>query len=165
MCNKRLDNVQFLLDHISFASGVDHSLVDLTGDSGMTVAEWDQIFEREFQEAFGYYIRQAGHPDDEEIRKLVGESFDSATGDRLLRARMFLAIMSGSDLVPIEKEWSIKVSFGSFVPTPSLAYFAPQVAFQHKGTRCPDPPPERGALGPIPAAVRDCPFSVPDLQC
>ncbi|TFK84577.1 hypothetical protein K466DRAFT_567140 [Polyporus arcularius HHB13444] len=135
MCNKRLDNVQFLLDHIRFATGVDHSLVDLTGDSGMTVAEWDQIFEREFQEAFGYYIRQAGHPDDNEIRKLVGESFDSATGDRLLRARMFLAIMSGSDLVPIEKEWSIKV------------------AFQHKGTRCPDPPPERGALGPIPAAI------------
>ncbi|KAI0710335.1 hypothetical protein C8T65DRAFT_695615 [Cerioporus squamosus] len=145
MCNKRLDNVQVLLDHIDFASGVDHSQVDLTGEevggtdsipaqgaegSGMSIAEWDQTFENEFQVAFVYYMKQAGHPDNDGIRKLVGETFDSDAGDPLLRARMFLTIMSGSDLVPVEKEWTVK------------------------GDRCPKTAEAPGNVGPIPAATQ-----------
>ncbi|TFK87733.1 hypothetical protein K466DRAFT_599244 [Polyporus arcularius HHB13444] len=136
MFNKRLDSVQVLLDHIDFASGVDQALVDLTSGGGIAEAEWDRTFESEFELALAFYMQQAGHPDDDGIRKLVGDGFDSAAHDPLLRARMFLTIMSGSDLLPAESEWKIKI------------------AFRHIRQPRPNPPSPSGAGGPIPAARR-----------
>ncbi|TFK79487.1 hypothetical protein K466DRAFT_609252 [Polyporus arcularius HHB13444] len=136
MYNKRLESGDLLLRHMHYESGVDESAVDLTvTEGGLTLAEWDQTFEAEFKVAFAYYMQQPGHPDDDGIRALVGSSFDAGAGDRGLRPRMFLTIMSGSDLVPPEDDWQI------------------QITFRHKGTRCPDPPPPPGALGPVPAAI------------
>ncbi len=134
MCNQRLEKIETLLSHMEFASGVDRSKVDLTAVSSdeesteqgfngsghsvsMSIADWDSTFEAEFELALTHYIQQPGHPDDNGVRGLVGSRYESEADDRLLRARLFLAFMTGSDLVPIEDTWNIKVSMSFSLST------------------------------------------------
>ena len=128
MCNQRLDNVGILLAHIDYDSTVDSDQVDLTTlpteEASTTVglgeqqspaarlpdAMWDVMFEHDFQLALRHYLVQRGHPDTEVIRAMVGADFERDRNDEFLRSRLFLRMMSGSDLIPTERDWVIKVS-------------------------------------------------------
>ncbi|KAI0684305.1 hypothetical protein C8T65DRAFT_748773 [Cerioporus squamosus] len=149
MCNQRLDSVDELLAHIEPQSGVDHSKIDLTflggsddgpsdngerpgGTLGLADNIWDSTYEADFEIAFHYYIWQPGHPDTPIIREMVGDEWEQHASDELLRARLFLTMMSGSDLMPVEPHWQIKM------------------VFVHTGVR----DPEGGrAVNPIPAPI------------
>ncbi|RDX44741.1 hypothetical protein OH76DRAFT_1421217 [Lentinus brumalis] len=152
MCNQRLEDVGLLFARIDWESGVDEDNVDLTmlpsaeemAASSDTMdgaapellpdCVWDSIHEYDFELAFRHYMVQRGHPDSPIIREMVGQSFEEQAGDPLLRARLFLTMMSGSDLVPQDEHWSIKMKF------------------EHKGDRYPPPVPE-GEVAPTPAAI------------
>ncbi len=124
MCNQRLDSVDELLAHIVINSGVNHHDVDLTflssddendrGGKGkkreLPDAVWDTMNETDFDLAFRHYLSEPGHPDVPVIQEMVGEeAFVRDAADPLLRARLFLAFLSGSDLKPIDPNWNIKV--------------------------------------------------------
>ncbi len=137
MCNQRLDDVAVLLAHIDWESGVDDDTIDLTmlpSEDTVTSAEgtrpetfpdsvWDTTNECDFELAFRHYIVQRGHPDSPIIREMVGDTFEQSADDPLLRARLFLMMLTGSDLVPQDPNWSIMVSIvpGSCTPTESYS--------------------------------------------
>ncbi len=127
MCNQRLDKVDDLLALLKPESGVDHSQVDLTfmsssddgqseaghpkpGTLGLADSVWDTTYEADFMLALEHYLRQRGHPDTRVIKEMVGDEWQEQAGNALLRARLFLTMMSGSDLKPIEAHLKIKVS-------------------------------------------------------
>ncbi len=139
MCNQRLDKVDDLLALLKPESGVDHSQVDLTflsssddgtsepdrqkpGTLGLADSVWDTTYEADFMLALEHYIRQPGHPDTGIIKEMVGDEWQEQAGNALLRARLFLTMMSGSDLKPIESHLKIKVSFLSGCTLSSLSF-------------------------------------------
>ncbi|RDX52123.1 hypothetical protein OH76DRAFT_1416737 [Lentinus brumalis] len=122
MCNQRLDSVDLLLAHLDFCPaadddgmGFEDDVVEVSGKATAGVLStlpdsvWDRYFESEFEVALRYYLSQSGHPDVPIIRTMAGNRFDTEAGDPLLRARLFLTLMSGSKLVPIEPAWKIKI--------------------------------------------------------
>ncbi|PIL31783.1 hypothetical protein GSI_06487 [Ganoderma sinense ZZ0214-1] len=112
MYNRRLENVDVLLQHIEFRSSLNAETVatEMQYSDGDQVSEacWDIHYEHLVEEKFKRYLRGSGHPDHWFIRSMVSEDeFNAARNDSLLRARSFLQLMTGSDLVPSGNEWKI----------------------------------------------------------
>jgi hypothetical protein len=58
------------------------------------------------------YLRGTGHPQHAMITNDVvsHQEQEEAAGDRTFRAEQFLAVATGSELLPLEEEWVIEVS-------------------------------------------------------
>jgi hypothetical protein len=56
-----------------------------------------------------HYLAEPGHPSDPHgvFRALIED--DSDANDPLLRAKLFLSVLTGSALLPIQPTWKIKV--------------------------------------------------------
>ncbi|KAI0684623.1 hypothetical protein C8T65DRAFT_681618 [Cerioporus squamosus] len=111
--NQRLEDVQTILDRLEFRSNLDRDRIaeeEEASSSGLlSRGARDLIFETEFAQRIEFYLKGVGHPDHPEVRRLVGEErFQSEAEDPLLRARLFLHTMTGSDLVPIDPNMKIK---------------------------------------------------------
>ncbi|TFK82464.1 hypothetical protein K466DRAFT_603651 [Polyporus arcularius HHB13444] len=114
MCSVRLDDVSLLIRHIEFKSALDLRAAEQQSAHSeiMPNVTWDVIFEDAFKERLTAYLKGRGHPDHPDVREVVGqEVFLRDQGDPLLRARLFLQMMSGSDLVPPEGDWKLKIFF------------------------------------------------------
>ncbi|TFK77715.1 hypothetical protein K466DRAFT_571306, partial [Polyporus arcularius HHB13444] len=75
----------------------------------MPDVSWDIIFEDAFRERLKAYLKGRGHPDHPDVHELIPEEiFMRDRDDPLLRARLFLQMMSGCDLVPPEGDWNLK---------------------------------------------------------
>ena len=113
MYNHRLENVETLISRIEYRSGVANpAAVDEESRVKNIVSNdaWDLIYEFGFQKALTAYLRGHGHPDHRFIRDIVDDAqFEADRHDELLRARLFLHLMSGSDLTPATDNWKIKV--------------------------------------------------------
>lgn len=112
MCSVRLSSVAVLLSNISFRSAL--NVVALEAESSqsevMSDQMWDALYEDSFQQKLSRYLKGTGHPDHPDVRQVVGEVvFERDRHDPLLRARLFLQMMSGSDLLPPGDDWQLKV--------------------------------------------------------
>ena len=105
--------IKALLDH----SPLDVAAVnDAAGYADhMTTDSWDVYYQRLFRDYLEEYLRGSGHPDHPDVIAAVGEEeFRARVGDPLLRARLFLHMMSGSDLVPVKPDWKLEVGLESW---------------------------------------------------
>ncbi|KAI0712965.1 hypothetical protein C8T65DRAFT_695159 [Cerioporus squamosus] len=113
MCSVRLDDVSLLIRHLKIKSSLDRGAIEKqsANSEDMLNATWDVHFEDLFAERLKVYLWGRGHPDHPDVRDVVGEDvFLSDKEDALLRARLFLQMMSGSDLVPPEGDWQLKIN-------------------------------------------------------
>ena len=70
----------------------------------------DVTYEKEFEDRMRFYLSQPGHPEEPEIQLMVGESrYTREKNDVLVRARLLLTMMTGSDLVPVDPTFRLKV--------------------------------------------------------
>ncbi|KAI0706371.1 hypothetical protein C8Q76DRAFT_748384 [Earliella scabrosa] len=114
MCNHRLDDPEVLVTHLEFRSALDAKKIasECERSVDMPLAAWDFFFEEEFVSRLLRYLRGRGHPDHPDVRAVVGEErFLRDRDDPLLRARLFLHMMSGSDLIPNGSSWKLKLFF------------------------------------------------------
>ncbi len=114
MFHRRLEDVEVLLQHLEFRSTLDPHTVEsearYSDSEQVNDACWDIHYEHLLEEKFKRYLRGSGHPDHWFIRSMVSsDEFDAASQDLLLRARSFLQLMTGSDLVPSGNHWKIVV--------------------------------------------------------
>ena len=64
---------------------------------------WDLVYQSYFHERLEEYLNGVGHPDHPDVRAVVGEArFLADANDPLLRTRLFLQMMTGSDLLPMD---------------------------------------------------------------
>ena len=83
---------------------------------------WDLIYEQAFDIRLRAYLSGVGHPNHPNVIAAIGsERFEREAEDPLLRARLFVKMMSGSDLVPLDPSWSIQVRFADIPPHPPQA--------------------------------------------
>ncbi|TFK84582.1 hypothetical protein K466DRAFT_601885 [Polyporus arcularius HHB13444] len=113
-----------LLEHIQFCSAlpdVVHFLPTPQVESPhMSQDSCDLMFESRALQAFRTYLLGSGHPDDPDIRAMLGRDlFARDVGDRMLRPRLFIGCLCGTDSVPDEQNWPKRI----------------QVSFLHKGHR------------------------------
>ncbi|TFK82278.1 hypothetical protein K466DRAFT_603805 [Polyporus arcularius HHB13444] len=114
MCSVRLNDISLLIRHIEFKSALDRRAAEQQSahSEDMPDSSWDVIFEDAFKERVKAYLKGRGHPDHPDVRVVVGEDvFVRDRDDPLLRARLFLQMMSGSDLVPPNGDWKLKIYF------------------------------------------------------
>ncbi|TFK81813.1 hypothetical protein K466DRAFT_604199 [Polyporus arcularius HHB13444] len=140
LCNARLESVQELLRKIKPRSTLDRAAIarEAAHSETMTTGSWDAYFEDVFEARLARYLTGLGHPNHPDVREVIGDDmFARDSGDPLLRARLFLHMMTGSDLVPDDKEWLLKIFF------------------VHRGRRDP-PPPNQEAPIPHPIEVHSC---------
>ncbi|RDX47053.1 hypothetical protein OH76DRAFT_1419895 [Lentinus brumalis] len=101
MCHCRLEDVNLLLRKLDFRSTLDRKAIEQQSAQSETMTDgtWDAYFEDHFADRVRRYL-------------VVGdEAFERDSGDKLLRARLFLHTMTGTDLVPADESWSLKVFF------------------------------------------------------
>ena len=127
MYNRRLDDVSILRSHIEFRSALDRDavLAEEEHSEAMEVSErcLDYYYEALFQDKLMLYLEGLGHPDHWFIRSVVSDTdFEAGRHDPLLRARRFLQLMTGSDLIPIQDNWKLVVSLLAcpFLPCSTL---------------------------------------------
>ena len=120
MCNQRLDSVDVLLARLVSHSDLDAEVIASQGarteslDDDLT---WDLLYEQGFDVRLRTYLSGVGHPRHPNVIAAIGvERFEREANDPLLRARLFLRMMTGSDLIPLDPEWSIKVRFLGLPP-------------------------------------------------
>ena len=113
MYDRRVTDADQLISHIQFKSGVkpvtilDH---DWDDSSPLDDASWDTINEDLFKTHLLAYLRGHGHPNHPYIQAILPPAMIAAAhGDTSLRARGFLQLMSGSELFPVDPQWSLKV--------------------------------------------------------
>ncbi|KAJ3010068.1 hypothetical protein NUW54_g885 [Trametes sanguinea] len=112
--DRQLKDVDDLIAHLEFkpAAKPGHAAWLSDGDSDTSIddADWDVINEDLFMMRLREYLRGKGHPNHPYIQELVApEVIAAAADDELLRARAFLQMMSGSDLLPADPNWKLKV--------------------------------------------------------
>lgn len=99
MCNQQLDDVEVLLDHLDFIPSEQPGKLAI-----------DRVYEIEFADRVRKYLIGLGHPDHPSIRPMIGDKrFEQEQHDPLLRARLFLQMLTGSDLVPRNPSYTLKV--------------------------------------------------------
>ena len=156
MCNQRIQNVEQVVGALEVRSNLDPTEVSAACEQSSTMPQcgWDLCWEGEFYNQLVAYLRGVGHPDHPDVRAVVGEErFDRERDDPLLRARLFMAMISGSDLVPEGNEWKVKVHFiGSLrlAPLGLITNVSVQLFFKHSGDRKDF---NNGAEVPLPAPV------------
>ncbi|KAH9890446.1 hypothetical protein C8Q73DRAFT_667335 [Cubamyces lactineus] len=115
MYDCRVMNADQLISHIQFKSGVKVVTVldNDSDDSGpLDDASWDLINEDLFKTHLLAYLRGHGHPSHPYIQAILSPAMIAAAhGDSSLRARGFLQLMSGSELFPVDPQWSLKLYF------------------------------------------------------
>ncbi|OSC97351.1 hypothetical protein PYCCODRAFT_1471873 [Trametes coccinea BRFM310] len=114
--DRQLKDVADLIAHLEFKtaakSGHAAWLSDGDSDASIDDADWDVINEDLFAMRLFEYLRGIGHPNHPYIQELVApEAIAAAADDTLLRARAFLQMMSGSDLLPANPDWKLKFYF------------------------------------------------------
>lgn len=117
MCNQRLEDPTLVISALEFRSPHDPVAVNAAceASSVMLPEAWDIHWEHEFALQLTKYLQGEGHPNHPDVRLVVGEKrFVRERHDPLLRARLFLHMMSGSDLVPHGSEWKLKVWDGAY---------------------------------------------------
>ncbi|KAI0664123.1 hypothetical protein C8Q70DRAFT_930172 [Cubamyces menziesii] len=115
MYDRRVTDADQLISHIQFKSGVkpvtilDH---DWDDSSPLDDASWDTINEDLFKTHLLAYLQGHGHPNHPYIQAILSPAMIAAAhGDSSLRARGFLQLMSGSELFPVDPQWSLKLYF------------------------------------------------------
>ena len=128
MCNHQLESTDTLIPHIHFESTLDRELIQAaTANSDFIDNDtWDVLYENLFEERLLRYLRGTGHPDHPDVIAVVGvEEYSRSLGDPVLRSRLFLHTVSGSDLVPLDPNWKLRVSVPLFVLTSARAMLRP----------------------------------------
>lgn len=159
--DQRLNDPEVLIEHLDFVSAIkqsQHTFADADDSDGILDSNtWDIISEDLFKTRLCAYLRGHGHPNDPNVQELVGDAaFLAGQGDRLLRARTFLVLMSGTDLVPPGAHWSIQVCPERLQCShshPAYTSWIKKVKFHHRGDRQFEPSP--GVPIPDPAAVSE----------
>ncbi|EIN11647.1 hypothetical protein PUNSTDRAFT_131806 [Punctularia strigosozonata HHB-11173 SS5] len=85
---------------------------------------------RRFCAALTRYCQGVGHPDHPWTASVTSEQRESVHGDRLLRARLLLKLMRGTDLLPVESGWTLKFRFTFSDEDQSKADMPPPIAFK-----------------------------------
>ncbi|KAI0683562.1 hypothetical protein C8Q76DRAFT_804192 [Earliella scabrosa] len=114
MCNHQLESTDTLIPHIHFESTLDRELIQAaTANSDFIDNDtWDVLYENLFEERLLRYLRGTGHPDHPDVIAVVGvEEYSRSLGDPVLRSRLFLHTVSGSDLVPLDPNWKLRIKF------------------------------------------------------
>ena len=112
MYDKRLKSVQTLHNHLVFRSELAKgNVLEVAATSEVVPVEaWPIIWEHEVEDRLRGYLNGVGHPDHPDVRAAVGEErFVREAGDPLLRARLFLQMISGNDLIPVTEDWELEV--------------------------------------------------------
>ena len=113
MCNQRLDSIDLLLARTQSRSTLDAAAIASQGarqDAPIDDPTWDIIYEQGFDARLRTYLQGVGHPNHPNVVAAIGQQrFDRDANDPLLRARLFLHMMTGSDIVPLDPDWAIKV--------------------------------------------------------
>ncbi|KAI0351091.1 hypothetical protein OH77DRAFT_1593049 [Trametes cingulata] len=117
--DRRLHSVDVLLQHLYFHSTAKNHRqddgifsLDADGSGAIDVSDWDAINEDLFETRLRTYLQGCGHPNHPHIADLVDTlTCASAGNDPLFRARSFLLMMSGSDLLPLEPDWKLKLYY------------------------------------------------------
>ncbi|RDX39855.1 hypothetical protein OH76DRAFT_515301 [Lentinus brumalis] len=123
LCSQRLEDPQVVLDHLFFERS-----------NAETDLPIDKRFEKVFADRVREFLLGVGHPDLPAVRELVGEdAFLDHKSNPLLRARLFLQMMTGSDLVPMNPNFMLKFTFTHTGDRAELPAGAP----------VPQPPPVR----------------------
>ena len=112
MCSQRLDTPELLISRLVDRSFLDAATIEQ--DAGRNVemddAVWDLYYQGLFRSLLEGYLRGTGHPDHPHVHAVVpDEHFARDANDPLLRSRLFLHMMSGSDLVPVDSGWKLEV--------------------------------------------------------
>ncbi|RDX47054.1 hypothetical protein OH76DRAFT_1419896 [Lentinus brumalis] len=105
----QLDDIEELLQHVQFVSHLDNvphsTLSEIEGEVARR-ADYEGLL----AEALKSYLSGVGHPDSWGLREVLGEtSFCEGEGDSLLRGRLFMRRVLGSDIVPTEPNWKIQI--------------------------------------------------------
>ncbi|KAI9062194.1 hypothetical protein FKP32DRAFT_1604397 [Trametes sanguinea] len=118
MYDRRLHDVALLLEHLVFNSAVkvsEQAILTITDDDDgdeMSTTTWDLLYEDLFATRLSEYLQGFGHPNHPHIVELLDHAtITAAADDGLLRARAFLQLMSGSDLLPTNPDWKLKFYF------------------------------------------------------
>ena len=138
MCNHRLQDPSLVVNALDFRSALDPKKIaaDCEQSEDMSDEAFDFLFEQEFARRLTGYLQGAGHPNHPDVRSVVGEErFSLDSGDPLLRARLFLHMISGSDLVPNGDGWRLKVCGALVAWGSSLTRVSRQIFFRHRGRR------------------------------
>ncbi|KAL7277990.1 hypothetical protein ACG7TL_007943 [Trametes sanguinea] len=113
MYDRRLHDVKLLLEHLEFNSAVkvsEQAMLTIADDDEMSTTTWDLLYEDLFASRLSEYLQGFGHPNHPHIVELLDHTtITAAADDGLLRARAFLQLMSGSDLLPTNPDWKLKV--------------------------------------------------------
>ena len=109
----RLSSVAMLLDRLVERSSLDDDFgatAHQPGDLDLVQHTWDRFWETTFFNRLRQYLAGIGHPDHPHIKTIVGESrFDRERDDELVRARLFIRMMTGSEQVPDDDDWTLRV--------------------------------------------------------
>lgn len=98
-CAPRLRSVEQVLSHIVIRSST----------AGNTHRDTALVLDR-FKNHLFAYLRRPGHPDDKEIRDILGDAkYRQGEGNELLRVRAFLKTVRSSEFLPLQQGWNIKV--------------------------------------------------------
>ena len=122
LCDFRVKSAELVISHTEIISTLDRAnLAEMSAlSTELDDKTWDALYEEWFENRFYAYIRGVGHPDHPDVIDVVGpEVHLRARGDTVLRARMFLHTLSGSDLVPLNSDWKLKVRILLQPPSPS----------------------------------------------
>ena len=112
MSAPHLANVNVLLDHIVESTSLDEAQVVARAarQADFSTEAWDLMYERAFFSRLRAYLRGVGHPDHPAVRAVIGQArFDHEQHDHLLRARLFLGMMTGKEVPPDRPDWSLRV--------------------------------------------------------
>lgn len=113
----------------------------------------DITYEQEFEDRVRFYLTQPGHPAAEDIQELVGEPrFTNEKDDPLLRARLFLVFMTGSDLVSTAPNFHLTVRRSIRAMTFLTHSVSSQFSMKHRGSRAELPHDQEPPL-PSPVSV------------
>ena len=113
LCNQRLRSVDALLSRVFSRSDLDAEAIASQGARSESLDDdptWDLVYEQGFDLRLREYLSGVGHPNHPNVIAVIGvDRFEREADDPLLRARLFLKAVTGSDLVPLDPKWSIQV--------------------------------------------------------
>ncbi len=112
LCSQRIKDRDWVLKRLDFISNLDPETVEEDAASSDEVSKdtLDLTFQNEFAERVRFYLDQDGHPDHDDVRDMVGEPrFTKEADDPILRARLLLQVMTGSDLVSRDPFFTLTV--------------------------------------------------------
>ena len=112
MCSQRLETPELLISRLVDRSFLDAAAIEHDAGNHIEIDDsvWDLYYQGLFRSLLHEYLRGSGHPDHPHVHAVVPRSqLERDANDPLLRSRLFLHMMSGSDLVPVDSDWKLEV--------------------------------------------------------